>query len=1166
MTAPVLIVDDDPHVARVLIDLLTHHGFEAIRAESGEQALDMLSRHAFDLVMLDIRLPGMNGFETCGRIREAHGPSLPIIMLTAFGDPAAVRQGYEAGADDFLQKPVDTPALILKARAFLRQKALHDEILRNREEAQSRARDLAVLHEIGRDWSLIAEPEEFNRMVTQRLAALIGAPVCVLALYDPASRVMAAALPAFGLADEVARRMRYVVRTEHRGLWDFRSGRPYVSNRAKSDPRLIQEIVEACAVESVVLVPMVSEAVVLGLLVAANKPGGFTDSDVQLLSIFAGPAATFLRSRHIFIEQRRYATRLERLSTLVGQMAATSGRARLLDLTVARMQKDLGYERVAFHRLLEDDAVRVEAEAGQERPADVPEDREMLRWAARGRVAVPLRTASGRPPELAVPVRAGEHVFGVLAIGHRAGFVFGDEEVNLLSTLAGQLALALQRSHSVAETERMARQMATLYDLGLETSALRDLRLLFEKASEEAGRLIRAHHTSVFRFDEKEGKLRLFAAWAREPSREPEPEPVFRLGEGVAGRVARDRVPLMINDAEQQPEFVPRSKAVSRMICVPLTYYDQEREAPAVFGVLNATRRPGAPRFTSDDLEYVTRFAGQLSIAAANSITFAAERERSEQLALVNALIREIAGNLSRDRILEIAVRRIHESFQYPAVMIVVPDAESGLSQVAAAASRDPRPQGWGAYPVTAGITGRAMREKRTMIVSDVAEDPDAIRILPGTRSEVAVPILSGGEVVAVLDVESDALRAFDRGQVITLETLADGIGISLRNAELFQALEQTNAKLVELDRLKSELVNIVAHDFRAPLAGVLGYAELLEWKPDAPRDERVDQAKAIIRAATHMANLVDKTLKTTRLETGHFPFEFGLVDLGAKVREVVARIPEEPRHSMSVEVPDDPLPCWADPDRVTEVLENLLSNAVKYSPDGGEVVLEVRREGETAIVRVVDRGIGIASADQERLFRPFSRVRDPRTAGIQGSGLGLYICERIVRAHGGRLWMESEPGLGSTFAFSLPMFGAAAQTRAPLVLVAAGDAGTRREVRRVAEELGYGIHEVSDGVEAVEAAIRLVPSAVVLDRILPRLRAEEVAERLRENQATVSIPLLALAAEADLGRSSQLFRACVPKPLDRGILGAALGALKGPVPAPTVPSAPVGSDRVGGR
>src|SRR6185312_14720012 len=153
--------------------------------------------------------------------------------------------------------------------------------------------------------------------------------------------------------------------------------------------------------------------------------------------------------------------------------------------------------------------------------------------------------------------------------------------------------------------------------------------------------------------------------------------PVFKVGEGIAGRVARDRVPVMINDIGQQSDFVLRANPVARLLCVPLTYYDRETDAPALFGVLNSTRKPGAPPFTNDDLEYVTRFAGQLSIAVANSMAFGAERERGEQLALVNALIREIAGNLSRDRILDTAVRRIQQAFQYHVVMIDVPDYEN---------------------------------------------------------------------------------------------------------------------------------------------------------------------------------------------------------------------------------------------------------------------------------------------------------------------------------------------------------------------------------------------------------------------------------------------------------------------------------------------------------
>jgi signal transduction histidine kinase/DNA-binding response OmpR family regulator len=1137
----ILVVDDDPGVARALADLLSLHGYSVLRADSGEEALDTLEAARCDLVLLDIGLPGMSGVEACARMRERHGASLPIVMLTGTGDASAARQSYEAGVDDFLHKPLDTAALILKVRSFVKLKALSDEILRSREEAQSRVRAMALLHEIGRDWSLIAEPAEFHRMVTERLASLIGAPLCILWLYDSASRTLEAALPAFGLADEQTRRLRY---PDFRSLWNFESGRAYVSNHARSDPRLLPEIAATMGAESLVLVPMISEGDVLGMLAAANKEGGFHEEDIHLISILAGPAATFVRSRQIFDAQRRHTARLERLPDIMGAMAATTDRGRLLTLTVSRVQKELGYGHVAYFAPGET-ALALECEAGSERPAALSVDLERLTWAVRG--GAPLQASRDGFSEIAVPVRAGEQALGVLNVLRSGEGGFGEDEANLLSALSGQLALALQKTAGIEATERMARQMATLYDLGLETSALRDLKGLFVKSTEEAGRLIKADHVSAFRLSEAEGSLQLFAAWARDPSREPYAVSIFRLGEGIAGRVARDWVPAMVNDADLNPDFVPRGNPVGRILCVPLTHFDRERGAPVLFGVLNATRKPGTGHFTHDDLEYLTRFAGQLSIAVANSMAFAGERERSDQLALVNTLIREIAGNLSRDRILETSVRRIQEAFRFPMVMIGVPDREAGLERTVAAAGPDPTLLLRDAYPLFQGITGRALRERRTIMVPNVSEDPDYVRIVATTRSEVAIPILSGDEVVAILNVESDMPRAFDRAQVITLETLADGIGIILRNAELYRALEQTNLKLVDLDRLKSEVVNVVAHDFRAPLSGVLGYAELLEWKPDAPREDRIEHARAIIRSATHMASLVDKTLKTTRLETGHFPFEFGITDLGSVVRLVLGRQPADPQHPLAVDIPEDPLPCWADQDRLTEVVENLLSNATKYSPDGGEIRLGVEVEGETVRVSVADRGIGISAAELERLFRPFSRVRTLKTADIEGSGLGLYICDRIVRAHGGRLWAVSEPEKGSTFSFEIPLFGVTAQTRSPIILVATGDEGTRREVQRVARELGFDTHEVSDGVDAVEAAVRLRPAAVVLDRILPRLQAHQVAERLRDSAATSGVPIFVLAAEADLGTTASLFRACIPKPLDRVLLASVLGTLLSP-------------------
>jgi signal transduction histidine kinase/DNA-binding response OmpR family regulator len=1135
----ILVVDDDPVTVRLLEELLTRQGHSVVRAGSGEEALDHLASHPCDLLLLDVRLPGMSGYEACVQIRERYGAALPVLMLTAHGDADSARRSYDAGADDYLLKPTDNSSLVLKVRAFLRSKALHDDLVASREVARARARNLALLHEVGRDWSLIEEPAAFYRMVTQRLGRLIGAPICMLGLYDATTRTLEAAVPAYGLPDDVTRRLRI---EDYHSPWNFESGRAYLSNDARADPRLAQAMVSAVGAESAVLVPMLAEGEPVGLLAAVNKPGGFTDADVQLLTIFAGPAATFLRSREIYEAQRRHNTLLQRLPKLMGVLAATTARGPLLDLTTALLQKELGYEAVGFYAPSLEDAFKIEWVAGDADSSSPRVDHERLRWALRG--GVPLQSPlGGEFAELAVPVGTGEQAQGVLNV-RRSTRGYPEEEVALLTALAGQLALALQRADSIARTERLAKQMATLYDLGLETAPLRDLKRLFVKATEEAGRLIQADHTSAFRFDEAENVLRLFVAWTSDPARELYGQPVFRVGEGIAGCVARDWVPAMVNDVDTSGDFVPRGNPLSRILCVPLTYFDQERGGPALFGVLNSSRRPGSPRFTHEDLDYIQRFASQLSVAVANSMAYAAQRERSEQLTLVNKVIREIAGNLSRERVLETAVRRIHEAFHFALVMICVPDREAAVEHTLSVSGPEPVRLLRQDYAFGTGITGRAMRERRTVIVRDVKDDLDYVSVLDSTRSEVAIPILSGADVVAVLNVESDGVGAFGRSEVMTLETLAESIGIILRNAELYKALEETNARLVELDRLKSEVVNVVAHDFRAPLAGVLGHAEVLEMRPDLPVEERLDSVRAIVRSATHMASLVEKTLKTTRLETGHFPFDFGLADLGAIVSEVLARRPGEPAREIEAELPEDPIPVWADRSRLAEVIENLLSNAAKYSPKGGRIRLQVKVAGEKAQVRVEDRGIGIAPEHMGRLFRPFSRIRTLKTAGIEGSGLGLYICERVVRAHGGQIWAESEPDRGSAFCFTLPVYGVEAQTRAPVMLVAAADEGTRRQLRRVGEELGYSVEEARDGVESVEAAIRLRPAAIVLDRILPRLRAEEVAERLREVPATTEVPLFVLADEEELKEAARFFEACLPKPFDPARLQSALETL----------------------
>ena len=294
-----------------------------------------------------------------------------------------------------------------------------------------------------------------------------------------------------------------------------------------------------------------------------------------------------------------------------------------------------------------------------------------------------------------------------------------------------------------------------------------------------------------------------------------------------------------------------------------------------------------------------------------------------------------------------------------------------------------------------------------------------------------------------------------------------------------------------------------------------------------------MERAQNIIRSATHMAHLVDKTLKTTRLETGQLALRFRVTDVSAPVREAVSRFPRDAQRPVRVDLPDHPLPAWADGDRLAEVVENLLSNAFKYSPDGGEIrILAPAGAGDGG---VGGRGPGhrLLPEDRDRLFRPFSRVRSAgrreSRARASASTSPTASCGPTAAASRWRASPTADRPSPSAF----PSSASTEKARSPLVLVAARDGGTRRDVRRVAEALGYVTHEVADGVEAFEAALRLKPSVVIMDRVLPRLAADELAVRLKAHATTSGVPLLALASRADLGDRAQLFEAFVPQPLD---------------------------------
>lgn len=240
----------------------------------------------------------------------------------------------------------------------------------------------------------------------------------------------------------------------------------------------------------------------------------------------------------------------------------------------------------------------------------------------------------------------------------------------------------------------------------------------------------------------------------------------------------------------------------------------------------------------------------------------------------------------------------------------------------------------------------------------------------------------------------------------------------------LARRFDRMQEGLRELDRMKSAFIKSVTHDLRSPLSAIESYARLLAQDAGLGPAGR-EHLGHIETNARRLADHITQLLESARIERGMFDVSPKSMDLAALARDTVLFFGARAREAgvrLAFELPEGSLPVVADPERIGQVLTNLVGNALKFTPGGGKVTVYARRrpDGKALEAGVIDTGVGVAATDQERLFKPFERVEG--SSKVEGSGLGLSIAKTIVEMHGGRIAVESEPGKGSRFYFTLPL------------------------------------------------------------------------------------------------------------------------------------------------